>query len=90
MRFRVTSPPTETRLRLDDLGTLVVKTWSGETFDAAMPHLPGSTPGDGENGPEATQAAVTVEPEAPAAFTGDTETLTCAAHVLLPTRSLRA
>ncbi|MDX2598568.1 DUF5949 family protein [Streptomyces caniscabiei] len=38
--------------------------------------------------PEA-QPGMPVEPEALAAFAGDTETLTSAAHVLLPARSLR-
>ncbi|UUU33859.1 DUF5949 family protein [Streptomyces sp. CA-210063] len=89
----MTSIPTETLpLRRGDLGTVVVMAWSGEAPADAMPHLRGPIPGDGENRPEAPSATVTVtvEPEAPAAFTGDTETLTRAAHVLLPTRGLRA
>jgi hypothetical protein len=101
-------PTTETLpLRCGDLGTLVVMALSGEAPVGAMPHLPGSVPGDREKGPEAfpatvpvpvpepeAQAAVTVsvpvEPEAQAAFTGDGQTPTRAAHVLLPPRGLRA
>ncbi|GGZ17868.1 DUF5949 family protein [Streptomyces poonensis] len=164
----MTSTPTEARpFRPGDLGTLVVMAWSGGTADGDMPYLLAYPLGDGENGPEASSAAVgqllrdiglplgeetdaaglphlpvtlvleagqavvamphfaarcpapdewlaavtergyahlvfatrpwpeaapgrSVEPEALAAFAGAPETLSSAAHVLLPARSPRS
>ncbi|MET9255523.1 DUF5949 family protein [Streptomyces sp. NPDC003717] len=45
-------------LRTADLGTLVIMSWSRETPEGDVPFLLACSLGDGENGPEATPAAV--------------------------------